>query len=255
MSASRQSSIEPYAASIIIPTYNRHYLLKACVEAIRAHTTPPYEIIVVDNGSTDGTVQYCREEHLSFVSLAHNRGFPAACNIGMTLGSGHIVILLNNDVIVSYRWLDNILEAFKQNEDVGIIGPTTNYASGKQLVHREYGDLEQFHRLTRQWNELDPKKHQRVQRVVGLCLAIRRSVIRDIGLLDERFSPGHFEDDDYCLRARMSGYGIMICGDVFVHHYGSASFKEHGEHALTELIQRNYARFIEKWSIDPHHFI
>lgn len=245
----------PPAASIVIPTYNRLYLLKSCIEAIRAHTTPSYELIVVDNGSTDGTAQYCKEERVPFISCPSNLGFPAACNLGMNVSAGDIIILLNNDVIVSYRWLDNILEAFRLHEDIGIIGPLTNYASGRQCEPRAYDDLEQFHHHARQWNKPDPKKHQRVLRVVGLCLAVRRSVMNRIGLLDEQFSPGHFEDDDYCLRARMSGYGIMIARDVYVHHYGSASFKEHGEHALKELVRRNYKRFVDKWSIDPHQFI
>lgn len=74
--------------SIIIPTYNRLGLLRSCVESIRAHTRSPYEIIVVDNASDDGTEAYCRASKLTFISLPENRGFPLACNIGLQLAAG-----------------------------------------------------------------------------------------------------------------------------------------------------------------------
>ncbi|MGZ9585261.1 glycosyltransferase family 2 protein [Paenibacillus marinisediminis] len=250
-SAIRSASV----TSIIIPTYNNRSLLNECIRAIRQHTHSPYEIIVVDDGSTDGTVDYCREAGLVFAALPHNSGFPHACNMGMLLATGDVIVLLNNDVIVSARWLENMRAALRENEDVGIVGPITNYASGKQQVVYDYDNLEQFHRIARAINEPDKSKRFRVQRIVGLCFVMRREVIERIGLLDERFSPGHYEDDDYCLRARISGFGIMICGDVLVHHYGSKSFREHGDSALKQLVQRNYNLFIDKWRIDPHQFI
>lgn len=74
--------------SIIIPTYNGLKLLEACVESIRQHTASPYEIIVVDNASTDDTAAFCRKNKLTFISLPENRGFPAACNLGLQLASG-----------------------------------------------------------------------------------------------------------------------------------------------------------------------
>lgn len=74
--------------SIIIPTYNRLGLLRSCVESIRAYTDSPYEIIVVDNASSDETDAYCRANKLTFVSLPENRGFPLACNLGLQLAAG-----------------------------------------------------------------------------------------------------------------------------------------------------------------------
>ncbi|MCG7410067.1 glycosyltransferase family 2 protein [Paenibacillus sp. ACRRX] len=242
-------------SSIIIPTYNRCELLRHCVSSIRKYTDVPYEIIVVDNHSSDGTRHYCIAERLTYVSLPENRGFPAACNAGMLISSGDTIVLLNNDVVVSHYWLRNLSQALMEHEEVGIVGPTTNYASGRQQVNHPYEDLEQFHRLAAQLNQPDRFKRERVQRVVGLCFALKRKVLDTIGLLDEQFNPGHYEDDDFCLRARMSGYGIMMCGDVFVHHYGSHSFKQLGETHLRQLVQRNYELFKRKWNIDPHHFM
>lgn len=241
--------------SIIIPTYNKRGLLNECIRAIRQYTCSPYEIIVVDDGSTDGTEEYCRQAGLTFIKKPCNSGFPQACNMGMKLASGDVIVLLNNDVIVSNGWLNHLLAALYADERTGIVGPMTNYASGKQQVHHDYDNLEQFHQIAAQVNQVDPNKHIRVQRIVGLCFVMKREVMNTVGLLDERFSPGHYEDDDYCLRARLHGYNIVMCGDVLVHHYGSSSFREHGEEQLQQLVQRNYERFKEKWNLDPHQFI
>ncbi|WP_261378479.1 glycosyltransferase family 2 protein [Paenibacillus agilis] len=242
--------------SIVIPTYNRCELLRSCVEAIHTYTHTPYEIIVVDNGSTDQTLSYCLEEGLTCISLPSNTGFPYACNAGMRLSSGDVVTLLNNDVIVAHRWLDQLLAALMSEPQIGIVGPVTNYASGKQQVHHPYDTIEQFQHIAYKVNQKpDPSKWLRVQRVVGLCFVMKRAVVERIGYLDERFSPGHYEDDDYCLRAKMNGFQLVVCEDALVHHYGSHSFKEHGQEQLDQLIARNYERFKEKWSVDPHQFI
>lgn len=241
--------------SIIIPTYNKRGLLNECIRAIRQHTHSPYEIIVVDDGSTDGTADYCRQAGLIFISKPYNSGYPITCNMGMLLASGDVIVLLNNDVIVSKGWLDNLYAALYEEEHIGIVGPITNYASGKQQVYHEYDNMEQFHRIASQVNQPDPDKRLHVSRIVGLCFVMKREVLEKVGLLDERFSPGHYEDDDYCLRARMNGYEIVICGDVLVHHYGSRSFREQGDQALQRLVQQNYERFVQKWNLDPHQFI
>jgi GT2 family glycosyltransferase len=86
-------------------------------------------------------------------------------------------------------------------------------------------------------------------------MLFKRELYERIGELDERFSPGHYEDDDYCLRARMNGYSLLMCRNVFVYHQGSASFKRSSISELQQLVERNQHRFIEKWQIEPAVFI
>ena len=86
-----------------------------------------------------------------------------------------------------------------------------------------------------------------VNRLVGFCLLIKREVIDAIGLLDEQFGIGYFEDDDYCLRAIAAGFRPVIAGDGFVHHFGSRTFLGSGVDAGA-LMRENHARFIAKWS-------
>lgn len=155
--------------SIIIPTFNGLGLLRSCVDAIRQLTPEPYELIVVDNASSDGTAEYCRREKITFISLPANAGFPAACNHGLQLASGDELLLLNNDVIVSKGWLANLKAALYSAPDIGIVGPVTNYASGRQQIVTLYADIAGFHALAETANISDPSKWSETTRLVGLC--------------------------------------------------------------------------------------
>ncbi|BBI35024.1 glycosyltransferase family 2 protein [Cohnella abietis] len=242
-------------ASIIIPTYNRLDLLQNCVSSIRKYTDTPYEIIIVDNASTDGSAEWCRREKLAFISLPRNEGFPIACNKGLRLSSGDTLVLLNNDTVVTPNWLSNMTAALNSSSDVGIVGPVTNYASGSQQVHYPFEDVEEFQRIASEVNIQDHSKWKRVERIVGICFVFNRSLIEKIGLLDERFSPGHYEDDDFCLRTRLHGYSLLVCHDTLIYHEGSASFKREGIAEQQLLVERNYRMFMDKWHVDPRSFI
>lgn len=238
--------------SIIIPTFNGKDLLKDCIYSIKRHTKEPFEIIVVDNGSSDGTVDICRQEGITFISLASNVGFPAACNKGLKIATGDTILLLNNDVIVTRNWLQNMLNCLNSETNIGIVGPLTNYASGKQQIDMPYTSLEE---MSSQLNEPDAKKWLQVERIVGMCFLFKRELLDRIGLLDERYSPGHFEDDDYCYRARNAGYTLRIAGDVFVFHHGSASFAKQDMSQVKHLIDKNRQKFMDKWGVDPTIYV
>lgn len=238
--------------SIIIPTSNGREWLANCLYSIREHTASPYEIIVVDNGSTDGTPDFLREEKVIFLSSAVNRGFPAACNLGIRLSRGDTVLLLNDDVIVSPGWLDRLLGCLYREEGTGMAGPMTNYASGQQQTTLPYTSLQD---MAAHFRTAYEGQQVEVKRLVGFCLLIKREVLHTVGLLDERFTPGHYEDDDLCYRARLAGYRLMIAKDTFVYHRGSASFTKQGEEAVNSLLETNRNRFMAKWMIDPNSFI
>lgn len=238
--------------SIIIPNYNGLSLLRDCIASIRRHTSVPYEIIVVDNGSKDGSVPFCARERVKLVSLPINRGFPAACNLGLNIAVGDTLMLLNNDTMAAQNWLDNLLRSLYSSEDIGMVGPITNYASGKQQIREPFTNISD---MAAKYNNPDPNKWQETARLVGICMLFKREMMDKIGLMDERFAPGHFEDDDYCYRARLAGYRLLIAGDAFIFHHGSVSFQKEGQEAVKGLLQRNHQKFMEKWGVDPHSFI
>ncbi|MCJ8013900.1 glycosyltransferase family 2 protein [Paenibacillus sp. KQZ6P-2] len=247
--------LQPGLTSIIIPTSNGLDLLTSCVESIRKYTDVPYEIIVVDNASTDGTDAYCISEDIVFISLPVNEGFPKACNLGMKMARGDYLLLLNNDVTVTRNWLSNLLSALNSRTDIGMVGPVTNAASGLQKVELSFEDLTDFQRIAAENNRSDTRRWVEVKRIIGMCLLLKREVLHRVGFLDEAFSPGHYEDDDLCHRACISGYTLLICKDVLVHHRGSASFKRSNPEKLQALIDRNFRLFMDKWNFDPRKYI
>jgi len=216
--------------SIVILTFNELDYTKRCVESIRENTLVPHEIIFVDNGSKDGTVKWLRrfvEENSNhqLIENEKNLGFAKGCNQGIEAASGAYILLLNNDVLVTGKWLSGMLEHLKSSPDIGVVGPMTNNISGIQKVegvtYKSADDLEAYAHEFRNRN-----RHRRVtsRRLVGFCMLFRRSLVNEIGPLDESFGTGNFEDDDFCLRAALAGYRNVIAGDVFIHHYGSRSF-------------------------------
>lgn len=243
--------------SIILPSYNGLTLLQQAIAAIRMNTNEqetPYELIVVDNGSKDGTCEWLVREGIACISLPTNHGFPRACNLGMRLAMGDSLLLLNNDVIVTQGWLSGLLRTLYSQAEIGMVGPITNHASGRQQVSYPFASLQEFHLIAAEVRCKDPAPEP-IMRLIGFCLLIKKEVYDRVGEFDERFAPGHYEDDDYCLRVRMCGYGLRMCTNVLVYHEGSVSFKRNHAEEVRQLVERNRQQFIAKWQIDPAIFI
>lgn len=239
--------------SIVILTHNRLPVTKLCLEALRTHTPERYELIIVDNGSMDGTGEYLR--HLEDEGTARviyntaNEGYPRGCNQGLALASGNNLLLLNNDIVVSPGWLGNLLRCLEANPSHGLVGPMSNRLSGGQQWPLQFASLGEAQRFARAFNRSDPRRWRRAVRLSGGCLLMRREVYERVGPLDERFSPGNFEDDDYCLRAWAEGFTVVIAGDTFVYHFDSEHFRADAP-GFAELMARNERVFREKWGTD-----
>jgi glycosyltransferase involved in cell wall biosynthesis/cytochrome c-type biogenesis protein CcmH/NrfG len=234
--------------SIVIVTHNEIEHTKRCLESICRCTSEPYELIVVDNCSTDGTLEYLRaQKDIHLVENPSNRGFPAAANQGIRESSGQQILLLNNDVIVTPGWLSRLLRGLFSGNDVGLVGPCSNCVSGTQQIAVDYANLQQLDEFAEHWARKCCGELVETKRLIGFCLLFRRELQDRIGLLDERFGIGNFEDDDYCHRAWLAGNRALIVRDCFVHHTGSATFRastiDYGD-----LFRRNQELFNEKWS-------
>lgn len=235
--------------SIIIPTYNRKDLLIECLNHIEAHTAPPYEIIVVDNGSDDGTAAAARRRRGTVRLAVHpqNLGFARAINTGLMMAKGHTIVLLNNDVLVTERWLDQLLYCLRGYPGAAAAGPVTNYISGEQLIAVPYEHVSEMLAFAAAHNVADPRKWRETDRLVGYCLAFPRSTFEQIGYFDEGYEIGNYEDDDWIARLRLQGKKMVIAGDTFVHHYGSMTMKGLGPQGFAEVDARNRDFFSEKW--------
>lgn len=238
----------PGLVSILIPVLNQWELLEKALHSIARHTSQPHEIVVVDNGSGPETRAFLASAAVRLVVNPANRGFAAAINQAVDAAAGETLVLANSDIEVTEGWLDEILLALEQ-PGAGLVGPLTNYASGAQQIPVDYakcGGPDGIARELRHWRQGAVRE---VDRVVGFLLAYRRSTAELVGRWDERFGIGNFEDDDYCLRARLLGLRCLIAEGAFVHHEGSATFRaERIEYK--QLIDVNRAKFQEKWR-DP----
>ena len=245
--------------SIIILSYNALEYTKLCIESIRRHTRKgTYELIVIDNASNDGSAQWLQEQDdIHLILNEENVGFPKGCNQGLRIAQGTELLLLNNDVIVTPFWLDNMRTALYSQPRVGAVGCMTNSCSNEQSIDIGYDSLDGLEEAAKNFNQQDSDKWYPWLLLVGFCLMFRRDVYERIGGLDEAFSPGNFEDDDYCLRMRQAGYELLLCGDTYIHHFGSVAFSGKNtpeqriekERKYQQIIEKNRAYFLQKWKI------
>ncbi|MFT9495200.1 glycosyltransferase [Anaerosolibacter sp.] len=237
--------------SIVILTFNQLHYTKLCIDSIRKYTDKEtYEIIVVDNHSTDGTVEWLKVQgDIQTIFNVENLGFPIGCNQGLAMAQGDNILLLNNDVIVTPHWLSNLTVCLYSSERIGAVGAVSNSCSNYQTIPITYKNIEEMIPFAEKNNILNKGHWEERPRLIGFCLLIKKDVVDKIGLLDERFSPGNFEDDDYCYRIRQAGYQLMLCKDVFIHHFGSASFSK-SRQTFNDILTINRKKFMEKWGFD-----
>ncbi|NNE43449.1 MAG: glycosyltransferase family 2 protein [Gemmatimonadetes bacterium] len=242
--------------TILVLTRNQLEHTKLCLDSIRRHTSAPHEVLVVDNGSTDGTVEWLRERaredpRVRVIEESVNHGFAGGNNIGLAHARGDQIVLLNNDTVVTRGWLRGLTDVFAAHPDVGLVGPVTNYASGPQMLPSvPYDSLEGLDTFADAWAMDHAGEVVEATRLVGFCLAARREVVADIGGLDVAFGAGNCEDDDWCLRAAQAGWKARIARGVFIHHTGGRTFK--GERVdYGNSLETNFEVFKSKWGMAP----
>ncbi|HVN48236.1 MAG TPA: glycosyltransferase, partial [Bacteroidota bacterium] len=244
--------------SIIALSYNQVEYTQAFIESLFRHTNVAFELILIDNASDNKTIRYLNEVQRShgnakIIFNEENLGFPKGVNQGIRAATGKYFLIANNDIVVTDGWLERMVELAESNASIGIVGPMSNIVSGVQLdKNAKYNSLEEMHQYAAKGRNENGGKYAEFPRVAFLCTLIKREVIEKIGGLDERFSPGNFEDDDFCLRAQVAGYKTVIAQDVFIHHYGSKSFTANGVEEYNKRLEQNKQIFIDKWGADPN---
>lgn len=245
--------MKPKITSIIILCFNQIEYTRQCLKSIEKYTSVPYELILVDNASTDGTGEFLKEyesKHpgCNVILNKDNRGFAAGNNQGIAAAKGDYILLLNNDVIVTQDWLERLIAHIESDSNIGMVGPVSNSVSGPQLVDNTgYGNnLNKMHQFAQDYSEKNAGRTQDILRLVGFCLLTKRQVIDIIGGLDESYGNGNYEDDDLCLRSNIAGFRNIVAHDVFIHHYGSMTFKGNAIDYWATM-QGNRKIFADKW--------
>jgi GT2 family glycosyltransferase len=252
-------------ASILILCCNELDYTRLCLESVVRHTRPPYEIVLVDNGSTDGTPAFLEQfqaaplpagrpgqlpERVTVLRNATNRGFAAGCNQALARGRGQYLVFLNNDTVVTAGWLDGLVRWVLHDwPNIGLVGPVSNCTAAPQQVAIDYADLSGLDDFAARRRRDHAGTALTAGRLTGFCLLVRRDVLDTVGGFDERYGVGFFEDDDLCARARRAGFQPAVAQDVFIHHFGSRTFKGLGINCAQQVAE-NFARFKEKWGTE-----
>jgi len=249
---------EQTRVSIIVLTFNALEHTRRCVASLLAHTEARHELIFVDNGSTDGTVDWLgelarAEARVQVILNEANLGFAAGNNVGLAAANGDFMLLLNNDTVVTAGWLDRLLRPALDDPRVGLVGPVTNNITGVQKLAKVGYDprtLDGLDAFAAGHAAANAGRTGTALWIVGFCLLVRREVVERLGGLDEIYGQGNYEDTDYCLRAFLAGFRAVVAQDCFIHHVGSASFDAAGVDYARQMAG-NFEIFRRKWNLDP----
>jgi GT2 family glycosyltransferase len=251
--------------AIIVLHWNGKHDTKACLESLEKLTYPNFEIIVVDNGSTDGSVPFLRDRFPGrlVIKTGANLGFSEGNNVGIRKAisrGAELLFLLNNDTIVASDILERFVDTFRSHPDAGILGAkiflydqpdTLDHLGGKWNSKTGTFDFigHRFKEDGKSWQQ-----PQELDYVCGAGLIVKRSVIEAIGYLEPRYFL-IWEESDFCLRARKAGYKILTCPQAKLWHKVSASMVGGKPHS-TYFWWRNRLLWIErncpareKWSL------
>jgi GT2 family glycosyltransferase/radical SAM superfamily enzyme YgiQ (UPF0313 family)/Tfp pilus assembly protein PilF len=234
------SGPERVLSSIIIPVFNNLSLTRQCLESISENTDAPHEIIVVDNGSSDGTREYLQGlEAAGWVRVITNRnnqGFAKASNQGAKAARGEYLVFLNNDTIVQPGWLPELVACARKDEQIGAVGAKLLYADDSiQHAGVVFNEKKLVHHIYKYFNRDHPavNKEREFQAVTAACMLIKKDLFFKIGAFSECYRNG-LEDVDLCFTLREQGYKNIYNPRAVVYHLESKTpgrFDRDGENS------------------------
>lgn len=220
--------LEHPALSIVIPHLNGQHHLEDCLGSLRRQTFTNFEVILVDNGSTDGSQEYVRAQYpeVKLLELNKNMGFTGACNAGYAVSMGDLVVLLNNDTEVDPRWLEELVGAFERVPEAGSVASKMLLFDQRDVLHTA-GDYYRVDGLPGNrgvWQH-DAGQYEKETFVFSACggaAAYRRELLEEIGFLDDDFFFS-CEDVDLAWRINLTGRKVLYAPDAVVYHKLKAS--------------------------------
>lgn len=230
--------------SIIVLTYNK---LKEATKQFLDYLyqdNQDFELIIIDNGSTDGTVEFLRkfeQEHdnVKVIYNCENLGYSKGCNQGIKVAKGDIIGLLNNDILFSSDWLKHIEDFFEKEPDAGFVSP--------HMIERSIYSRQKFKKITKK--PINKLAYDTSIKPSFSCVFSKKQLFDKIGLFDENFTPAYFEDDDICWRAIFAYYKNYELKNVYFYHLGSLTGKSLSN--LNQLFKRNQEYYFQKYADKP----
>lgn len=226
--------------SIVITCWNQLDYTRQCLDSIIVNTHVRYELIVVDNASTDGTGEYLDElaavrPNVRVIHNKENLGFGPGSNVGFRAARGDYVCCLNNDTIVRPGWLQYMLKALIEDPRIGLVGPVganLRAEEGKRFVHA---------------GGTDENGRKDIHYIEGWCFLISKKLLDTVGLFDTSFGLAFSEDADLSFRVRARGYMVMVSNNGSVVHFGSKTVKAQMDFDANALSRKNNEILYQMW--------
>ncbi|MBI1953053.1 MAG: glycosyltransferase family 2 protein [Candidatus Omnitrophica bacterium] len=235
--------MQPPACDIVIPVWNQPELTARCLQSLERCRETRARLILVDNGSDAPTQELLerararRPDSIRVLRNERNLGFIRATNQGIRAGDSDWVCLLNNDTVVAPGWLSEMIQVAQADPRIGLVNPTSN-SLGFPLSAPSVDEQAKTLRDQRgRWAELST--------ALGFCLLARRSLLNQVGLLDESFGMGNFDDDDLSRRVRQAGFLCVRSRGAYVYHEEKASFRRLP--GWEDAFDENRRRFESRW--------
>lgn len=246
--------------SVIVLNWNGLDLTKECLDSLQKVSYPNLEVILVDNGSLDGSQGYFRENYpwVRLIENSRNLGFAGGNNVGMRSalkGDVDYILLLNNDTVVDPRFIDELVEKGESRADIGVLCPKIYYYDDPDIIWYAGGSISLLRGASRHFGfrEIDMGQHdtpREVNFVTGCAFFIKRAVIEKIGLLDEAFFI-YSEDADWSTRAVKAGYRCWYVPASRIWHKEGMSSKCKPNGYKARIGTRNMAYLIYKHAKGP----
>ncbi|HSN15791.1 MAG TPA: glycosyltransferase family 2 protein [Anaeromyxobacteraceae bacterium] len=226
--------------SIVMPVFNQLAYTKLCLESLTRHPEGIGEIVVIDNGSSDGSGDWLQgAPGIRLIRNAENRGCAGGWNQGVAAARGEWIVVLNNDVLVTAGWIQGMLDAARELA-LDVVTPAIREGEA------DY-DLDGWARAV----TAKLGRFCRLGAADGICFMVRRRVFETVGTFDEHFRIGQFEDSDFFRRARLAGFRLGVTGRAFLHHFGSVTQKavRKAPSGGSAYMAENRAYYRKKWRL------
>jgi GT2 family glycosyltransferase len=229
---------------MVIVNWNRRLFLEQCLRSVERQTCKDFELVLVDNGSTDGSPD-CLEQFpgisATVIRNRENRGFASAANQGIKQARGRFIALINNDVVLGERWLEEMLGGMATNPQVGMCACKLLFANSPHLIdkagHLMYADGQNYGRGHR---EVDHGQYDRAEEVLwpdGAAALYRTEVFESVGLFDEDFF-AYGDDAELGLRAQIGGWRCWYVPSAVAYHHRSSTLGPYAPPKIF-LVERN----------------
>mgnify|MGYP000991462360 CR=1 FL=1 len=252
--------------SIIIPCFNAVKYTRQCLNSVLKHSTCDYEIILINNGSSDKTREFLKEfkkknkhhcflKKISVFNMPYNIGVAKALNLGIRKSSGQYVCYINSDVIVTKNWLVSLTKACEKNRKNAVVGTLFNSFEDNKFINAVEKNKQEIDRVAKTIYLLNKNKVKKAKTIHGLCMLIKKSIFSKVGFFNEKFYPCFGEDIEFCQRVKKCGYNLVDALDVFIFHYWNKSSVSKEFRSIFGDIKRLRQKHYKKFKISEKYKI